>query len=139
MLELIRPRKVISATRSDVPNRPRSTTSSRKRASGSWSAIPVTPRLKAATVKTKLTNKLAQRATNRNRVKQPNLRSAMARHQAGGEQWGAQVDSEANPGRRASWFPEGLKPLLPREKHSYAPGKRCSWTTGVEGAKYSGG
>src|SRR4051812_48967494 len=98
MLELIRPRRVISATRSDVPNRPRSTTSSRKRASGSWSAIPVTPRLKAATVKTKLTNKLAQRATNRNRVKQPNLRSAMAGHQAGGEQWGAQVDSEANPG-----------------------------------------
>jgi hypothetical protein len=42
----------------------------------------------------KFRKKLAQRATNRNRVRQPNLRSAIARFQAAGERQAAQADFE---------------------------------------------
>src|SRR5205814_1957134 len=75
-LELIKPRIVIRATLSKLP-RPRSTVISRNRASGSWSDIAETPRRNKATIRMKLRNKLAQRATNRNRVRHPVLRSAM--------------------------------------------------------------
>ena len=73
--ELIRPRMVMTAILSVVPRAPRCSRISRKRGIGSASRIPPT-RSNAATINTRLKNKLAQSATNKKMLRQPSLRFA---------------------------------------------------------------